>query len=175
LAGLKYEGGAMRQLLVLVVVLLLQLGTVTRADATGPFTYRALKGIEQVTVSLEHIAPEIKPIIDSTELQTAIELRLRQSGLKVVSSVDDATFGSVVFVNVYATTPSQKVPLSYFIDVCLSRNVILSVTDSKPYGSKVWQTGAMGQLDSSKLQGFPGKVFASVDEFLKDWKAANEH
>jgi hypothetical protein len=49
------------------------------------------------------------------------------------------------------------------------------VTDSKPYGSKVWQTGAMGQLDSSKLQGFPGKVFASVDEFLKDWKAANEH
>lgn len=173
MTGLRDEGGVMRQLLVLLVVLLLQFGTVSPVGATGPFTYRALKGIEQVAVTMEYVAPEVKSIIDSTKLQTAIELRLKQSGLKVTPSEKDATFGSVVFVNVYATQTNQHAPLSHFIDVCLSRNVFLSPTDSKPYGSKVWQTGAMGQLDSSKLKQFEGKVLASVDEFIKDWKAAN--
>lgn len=173
LAGLKKEEGGMRQLLVLMVVLLLHLSSVAPADATGPFTYRALKGIEQVTVTMEYIAPELKPIVDSTKLQAAIESRLKQSGLKVSAFAKDATFGSVVFVNVYATQPDLHAPLSHFIDVCLSRNVFLSPTDPKPYGSKVWQTGAMGQLDSSKLKQFPAKVLASVDEFIKDWKAAN--
>lgn len=163
----------MRPLLLFLFVLLLQLGSVAPAGATGPFTYRALKGIEQVTVAMEHVAPELKPVVDSTKLQAAIELRLRQSGLKVSASAKDATFGSVVFVNVYATQPNSNTPLSHYIDVCLSRNVFLSPTDSKPYGSKVWQTGAMGQLDSSKLKQFPAKVLASVDEFIKDWKAAN--
>jgi hypothetical protein len=173
LAGLKKEEAGMRQLLVLMVVLLLHLNSVAPAGATGPFTYRALKGIEQVTVTMEHIAPELKPVVDSTKLQAAIELRLKQSGLKVSASAKDASFGSVVFVNVYATQPNPNTPLSHFIDVCLSRNVFLSPTDPKPYGSKVWQTGAMGQLDSSKLKQFPAKVLASVDEFIKDWKAAN--
>lgn len=170
---LRYEGGVMRQLLVLLVVLLLQVGTVSPVGATGPFTYRALKGIEQVAVTMEYVAPELKSIIDSTKLQTAIEARLRKSGLKVSASPNDATFGSVVFVNVYASPPNQHAPLSHFIDVCLSRNVFLSPADSKPYGSKVWQTGAMGQLDSSQLKQLQGKVMASVDELIKDWKAAN--
>ncbi len=47
-------------------------------------------------------------------------------------------------------------------------------TDSKPYSSKVWQSGAMGQTDSSKLQVFPGKVLSFVDEFISDWQAANK-
>lgn len=165
----KMGGDGMRQLLVLLVVLLLQLGTVAPVSATGPFTYRALAGIKQVTVTIEHIAPDV----DKTQLQTAIELRLRQSGLKVTPSESDATFGSVLYVDVYATAPSQKMPLSHFIQVSLSRNVFLSPTDSKPYGSKVWQSGAMGRLGSSKLHLDPGKVLDVVDEFINDWKAAN--
>ena len=161
----------MRWLLVLLVVLLLQLGTVAPVGATGPFTYRAITGIKQVNVTIEHIAPELDPF--KTQLQTAIELRLTQGGLKVTPSEKDATFGSILFINVDAAPPSQNMPLSHYIDVCLSRNVFLSTTDSKPYGSKVWQSGAMGQLDSSKLNLFPGKVLAVVDEFINDWKAAN--
>lgn len=164
----------MRQLLVLFVVLLLAVGMVAPAYATGPFTYRALDGIRQVTVTMEHVAPELKPFLDSTKLQAAIETRLKQGGLEVTSSENDATFRSVVNVNVYATPPNPKVPLTHFIDVFLSRNVFLSQTDSKPYGSKVWQNGTMGQLDPSKIGLLQDKVLASVDEFVKDWKAANE-
>jgi hypothetical protein len=162
----------MRQLLVLLVVLFLQLGTVVPVGATGPFTYRALRGIKRVAVNIEYIAPELKPFIDATQLQTAIELRLRQSGLTVTPSVNDATFCSVLYVNVFATRPSKNIPLTHFIELSLSRNVFLSATDSQPYGSKVWQSGAMGQIDSSKLRLFPGKVLAFVDEFIKDWRAA---
>lgn len=169
----KTGGDGMRHLLVLLVVLLLQLGTVTPVDATGPFTYRALKGIAGVNVTIEYIAPDLKPFINTTQLQTAIESRLKQSGLRVTPSVNDATFCSTLFVNLNATPPSQDMPLSHYIDVALSRNVFLSKTDSQPYGSKVWQSGAMGQLSSSKLDQFPGKVLASVDEFIKDWRAAN--
>ncbi len=165
----EIEGDGMRQLLVLLVVLLLQLGTVAPVSATGPFTYRALAGIKQVTVAIEHIAPDV----DKTQLQTAIESRLRQSGLRVTPAEKDATFGSALYVDVYATPPSQKMPLSHFIQVSLSRNVFLSPTDSKPYGSKVWQSGAIEQLSSSKLRLSPGKVLAVVDEFINDWKAAN--
>lgn len=163
----------MRQLLVLLVVMLLQLGTVAPVGAKGPFTYRALKGISGVTVTIEYIAPDLKSFINTTQLQTAIESRLKQSGLRVTPSVNDATFCSTLFVNLNATPPSQDMPLSHYIDVALSRNVFLSKTDSQPYGSKVWQSGAMGQLSSSKLDQFPGKVLASVDEFIKDWRAAN--
>lgn len=163
----------MRWLMVLLVVLLLQLGTVAPIDAKGPFTYRAIAGISQVTVNIEHIAPCLEPFIDKTQLQTAIESRLRQSGLRVTPSVNDATFCSIVFVNVYATPSSQNTPLSHYIEVSLSRNVFLSATDSKPYSSKVWQSGAMGHIYSNKLQLLPGKVLSFVDEFIKDWQASN--
>lgn len=164
----------MRRLMVLLVVLLLQLGTVAPVSAKGPFTYRAITGISQVTVNIEHLAPGLEPFIDKTKLQTAIESRLRQSGLRVTPSVNDATFCSIVFVNVYATPQSQNTPLSHYIEVSLSRNIFLSPTDSKPYSSKVWQSGAMGQTDSNKLQLFQGKVLSFVDEFINDWQAANE-
>ncbi len=50
----------------------------------GPYDRASLKGVKAVSVVVEHLAPDVeKAGITSSQVQTDVELRLRQAGLPV--------------------------------------------------------------------------------------------
>ena len=74
----------MRRALSLMGVLLVAATAATALDTQG--TRETLRGLEGVEVLVENLSPEVeRDGIDKTTIKTDVELKLRQTGIKVLT------------------------------------------------------------------------------------------
>ena len=110
------------------------------------------------------------------QLQTDVELRLRQNGIKVLSEEEKSlTLGMpslYVRVSVMINDKSQLVV--YSISLQLQQNVLLLRDPTKICpGASTWDTGSFGTVGESKIGTMREDIKDKVDEFINDYLAVN--
>src|SRR4030042_2688226 len=117
--------------------------------ADSPSARATLKGITEIKVVVEKLPPDVEEDgLTVSQLQTDIELRLRQSGIKVVPSAEP-----YLYVNVN-TSKSKTVGLYAFrMDVEFKQSVSLIRNPAILYGSATtWSTGGVGTIGTQLLR-----------------------
>lgn len=127
-----------------------------------------LKGLHGVGVSVEWIKPEVeKRGLKAEALQTAIELRLRQHGIKVNED------GPRLYINVSTLLVDDHHCASIHVSVEFHERAILARRPKINTGVTTWQKGIIGFFGFNKLRDVRESVLELVDEFINDYLAAN--
>lgn len=147
--------------------------------ATNKYDPRdALKGLQGVRVLVEKLTPEVEKYgLTSQQLQTDVELRLRQNGIRVLSGQEQFSTPGMpyLYVNV-GITMRDDIPLAVFvISVELNQNVFLARDTTKLCIASTWDTkGVVGSVGLDKIETtIREDVIDNVDQFINDYLAVN--
>jgi len=139
-----------------------------------------LKGLSGVEVRIEPIRPEAEKSgygLTTKQLQTDVELRLRQSGIRVLTGKERRlTAGApYLYVNVNVVI-RQRTGMNlavYNIHVELNQIVYLGRDPTVRCYASTWNNGFVGSIGVSNLGDIRVTVKESVDHFINDYLAAN--
>jgi hypothetical protein len=135
---------------------------------------QTLKGIEQVCVSVEDFTSEaLAAGVDSAAVQTQVELRLREAGIRVVKCESTRALPTV-YVNINVG-PSRGVPGVWYIaySLALIQAVALPRLDISTRAI-TWQTGGAGTFGASRLTSTMREATEHLlDDFANDWLSVN--
>ncbi len=139
------------------------------------YTRETLHGLSGVVVVVETIKPDAEADgLKVTELQTDVELRLAQGGIRVLPhDVWRQTPGRPWL---YVSVNTIKYLESYFfsVDVQLKQDVSLPRQPSIVTSSVTWELGSIGFVNTELL---PAKIRESVgayvDHFISDYSTVN--
>jgi hypothetical protein len=133
-----------------------------------------LRGLSGVHVVIESVRPEIERAgLTKQQLQTDVELRLRQTGIRVLSKAERAQVlgWPFLYVNVHVLISTGMA--IYNIRVDLKQEAQLSANDSSAVVS-TWSTGSLGRTGIANM---PTDVRNSlrdrVDEFVNAYLSVN--
>jgi hypothetical protein len=148
--------------------------------ATNKYDPRdALKGLQGVRVLVEKLTPEVEKYgLTSQQLQTDVELRLRQNGIRVLSEGQEqfsAPGMPYLYVNV-SIMMRKDIPLAVFVILVeLKQNVFLARDTTKLCIASTWDSKSMvGSVGLDKIETTIRKdVKDNVDEFINDYLAVN--
>lgn len=177
----------MTRLLSVALVLLLVGGCdkladkVRREPQKGRLDYEReyLRGIGGVNVTIEKLNEGALEVgLTEEQLQTDVELRLRQSGIRVLTEKERLTApgGPFLYVNVNGHKAESGLH-AFGISVALYQRVILERNGMKGGHVETWQRAAIGtrgHADGDSDAAFVREnVKDKVDEFLNAYLAAN--
>jgi len=136
-----------------------------------------LKGLEGIGVVVKQINPEVEKYgLRKQQIQTDVELRLRQNGIRVFSPEEVlSTPGSPylsVNVSVFIRADGRKLA-AFKINIVLRQKVYLSRDLKIRCDATTWGTSLVGSGDLSNLETIREYVKDAVDEFINDYLAAN--
>jgi hypothetical protein len=160
-----------KHLIAFIIMLLILPGTVWGADADSDRT--TLQGIKGVFVSIKNIEPEIeKDGLTKSQIQTDVELKLRQSGLKVLSDKELLKTPGMPTLNVYPQVfkSSQKFYV-YKINVRLFQYVYLQ-RNGQGILAPTWSLGHLGI--STDVNYIRNQTKDYVDKFINAWLSVNQ-
>lgn len=152
-----------------VIGMALFLLTVPSLAIDIPNERATLKGLKAVNLAVERIDPEAeKDGLTKSQLQTDVELRLSQAGIKVDHLSDE-----YLYVNVN-TLKGERGVYSYSVHVELHQAVML-VRDPKIiyYGAATWSLGRIGTVGSGHLREVREDVADFVDKFINAYLEQN--
>jgi hypothetical protein len=139
------------------------------------FTRHTLNGLEGVAVVVESVKSDAEADgLDMGELQTDVELKLVQAGIKVLHH--DEWMETAGHPWLYVSVNTMKYLASYFfsVDVQLKQDVSLPRDPSILTSSATWEVGSIG---FAVPQSFPEKIRESVsiyvNQFIGDFLSAN--
>jgi hypothetical protein len=129
----------------------------------------ALRGLKEVGVFVELVKPPVEvPGLSSNQLQGDIESKLRQAGIRVVTSASLADLPKLSFVYLNLTIRKVEAVYAYNTDfLCLSP----AQEVRSQAGQAVWNQRNSGIVQ--EMFQVREKVTALVNLFVKDYKAAN--
>lgn len=152
--------------LVLLSVLAVALVSVVHA-ITGR---ESLEGLDGVHVVVEDVnAEEIG--LSASVIQTAVELRLRQSRIRVLTESECKKAPGRPFLYVRTGSSSHSKPATYNINLTHYEWVIQTRKPYKLIFGSTWNEGMMGRGDAEH---FKSTLLLLVDEYANDYLAANE-
>jgi hypothetical protein len=153
----------------------------TESQTSPQFTYivnqkDTLTGLQGVYVVVEILRPEVEKYgLTRQQLQTDVELRLRQNGIKVLSGEERLSAPGMPYL--YVNVPIMKVeeiPLVvYSISVQLWQRVLLTRDPNKIYIASTWDTGFIGCAGLDRIESIRESVKNYVDAFINDYLAVN--
>jgi len=134
-----------------------------------------LTGVKSVAVMIEPTPSGEGGGLATPQLKIAAELRLRQAGVTVVSSLDESS-QHFVYINV-TVAPVYKgqsdSPLLYNLRVEFFQPVS-AVINSQVAVASVWKQGILGAIEKGQLQDrAKADLNELLDEFINDYLAAN--
>lgn len=136
-----------------------------------------LQGLEEVSVLVEPIKPEIEEYgLKTQALQTDTELQLRQYGIKVLTWGEmPSTSGLPILDIEVVVLICGKVPLAAAgITVRLTEAALLLREPKRLcLGAATWQRSYVFQVGLDKIKDLRGNVKDLVNEFINDYLAAN--
>src|SRR5262245_29812941 len=142
------------------------------ADENATNRKRALlKGVKSFDVVVEGLGSDVEPILSQTDMQTTVELRLRQFGLPLSEEGD-----GYLYVNLNAIpTEEDKSRWAYSLTVEFNQCDAIRARDRLPLGCVgVWNTGHIVVVGSRKFrEGALESVRELTDRFINDYLAAN--
>ena len=161
-----------------IAVLALVVGIVTPALARERYGEReSLAGLGGVYVLVEDMAPDVERNgLTRSTLQTDVEVKLRQAGIRVLTEAERAVAPGSPFLYLrVATMKSDGVGL-YAVDIDLELNQEVRLTRNPAITSlaRTWSAGGwVGIIGSRNLSRVRDTVRDAVDQFLNDYLAAN--
>jgi hypothetical protein len=158
-----------------IVVFILAL--VTPAGAQDTILGRAtLAGLTGVHVHVERMNPDAeKEGLSHSTLQTDVELRLRQAGIRVLSEEEAVAAPGLPWLYLQVTTLRKERGLyAYFIKVWVRQLVRLFRDPDIGSVATTWETpGVIGVIGSKNLSTVREDVRDEIDQFINAYLAAN--
>jgi hypothetical protein len=145
---------------------------VTPAHADLDFERTTLRGIPGVEVSIESFDPEVERYgLGQTTLQTDVELRLRQAGIRIMPRTPEST-SLYVNVTILRVTPGFY---AYSGEAHLSQFVMLHRDPKTITSAKTWSAvSRLGWTPTAKLAtNVRDTVRDLTDSFINAYLAAN--
>jgi hypothetical protein len=150
------------------------------ALALMQYAGNSLKDLRGVTVLVEFLNPEAEEYgLTRKSIQTDSELRLRQSGIKVIPLNEHSLLDATLYINV-GTVLSDEFPNIDFRIVAVNiqvevRQRAMLYRDPKIWCSAtMWKNGHIVLCEVSKLRSGVKEILQDkIDEFINDFLAAN--
>lgn len=139
------------------------------------YTRETLIGLSGVVVVIETLKPDAEADgLSVTELQTDVELRLTQGGIRVLPRQEWRETPGRPWLYVSVSTIKHSGSYFFSVDVQLKQDVSLPRQPSITTSSATWELGSIGFVNPEIL---PAKIRESVgayvDSFISDYSAAN--
>ena len=128
----------------------------------------SLKGLAAFNVVVEQLGPKIEGKgLTRQQLQTDLELRLRQAGVTVSSDARALLYANIAIV-------CNELVCAYNIDLEVQQAVRLSASpESATLLAATWKTGTTGLLLGRRLQLVRDGLTVQIDQFLNAYRTAN--
>jgi hypothetical protein len=130
-------------------------------------TRATLRGIEGVHVIVERLQPESERYgLNSQQLQTDVELQLRQAGIRVLTKEELFAIPSApwLYINVNVQPRSEGLA-AYSIGVVLNQRASLK-SDGSLASVATWSSGEVGSVGSAHLSTIRDVVKDQVNQFV---------
>jgi len=152
--------------LFLALVLLLLSVPVWASEPPG-----TLQGIDALAVVVDQVAPDAeRDGLSRAQLQADVELRLRQSGIKVDPA---STYHLQVSLMTYRP-PDRRSLYAFSIALALLQPVRLIRYPTLVFNDGVtWRTGSVGLTERTRLREIRSFVIHDVDDFIHAFRAQN--
>jgi hypothetical protein len=146
----------------------------TQADLG--FTDKPLTGLKGVTVVIGDLRPDaIADGLDSAQLKTDVELRLRKAGIKVFDKIGDPDNTSLATLDININTiKSTEGIYSYSLMVKVNELVRLVRPVPKLTLADTWKTSEVGHVGALNMPAsLRQDVNDNTDQFINDYLAQN--
>ena len=161
---------------VLLLVATMFLKTVPLAgQVDSPNSRKTLTGLTQFFVLVENLAEDAEHDgLSRTQIQTDVELRLRQAGIPVVDSSRawDAGY-PYLYVSVQTHKSQRGASYAWVLEVHLTQSVALVRNPSIISLAPTWGTGQFGSVGVDKLPSLRDNIRDLVDRFINAFLAEN--
>ena len=157
-----------------VLVVLLGLSVAPSWATDSQAARDSLRGLPGVNVLIEDLKPEVERAgLTKTQLQTDVELRLRQSEIRVLTKQEQrSVIGQpYVYVNVNVLLGLSGLAV-YSIKVELCQKASLETGEIR-YGATTWDVAMLGAIDRARLAQIRDKVRDPVDQFINAYLSVN--
>jgi len=137
-----------------------------------------LKGLQNFGVFVAPLKTEAqKHGLTRQQLQTDVELKLRQNGINVLSDQEwltaKAIDGPCLIVNVSMLIRQDSPVIAFNISLELSQKVLLERDPTKICEASTWNTDSVGSVGLKEIQSIRESVKDEVDKFINDYLAVN--
>ena len=138
-----------------------------------------MKGLAGVEVAVEMLRPEIELAgLTRDQLQATVELKLRKSGVRVLSTQEKlkSPGAPMLYVNLQTFQPegAHKDLVFFYLKVHLKQSVFLARNMTPAVSISTWETDEkLGVVGISKVQELRRYVEDEVDRFCNAYLAAN--
>jgi hypothetical protein len=145
-----------------------------QAAADSNAERESLKGLRGVAVVVL-AAPEAEQGgLSQATLQTDVELKLRQAGIRVLTSTERPSApGAPILVVTLGTTRSPAGFYAYAVTVGLAQHVYLARDPTMGAWATTWTTGGVGYTGQAHVDTIRNTVRDYVDRFLNAYLAVN--
>jgi hypothetical protein len=165
-----------RKLVISLVVLALLVAAVVSVVCADLADRRALEGLYGVEVVVEGRNPEVEKagLLTDDDLQTAVELRLRQLHIRVLTEEEGSRAAAHphLYVNINILDKPQYAGATMVYSVTVEHNEQMRQI-RKPYGLRFGSTWGTGSVGTGRAEDIKGHVLEKVDEYANDYLAAN--
>lgn len=150
--------------------LFLPVQTFSQTDAAA----KTLKGFDSLKVEVEPLAPDlIKAGITTEQIQTDVETKLRQSGLKIKNPNETAAPYVVLFVSVNSIDNGVG---GFAVSITTSLNQLIVLDRDKNITSiaGTWESRSIVSVIKEKVQAIRDFVSLQIGAFANAHRRANE-
>ena len=128
-----------------------------------------LKGVTIVEVVVEAMDPVAEQDgLTRSQLQTEVELRLRQAGITV-----GPTLTGHLYVNVDTVKSDHGQTYAYNVLIQYMQQVVLARDPKAPIFATTWETGGVSMIGADRLREVRQDVANYVDQFVKAYLEQN--
>lgn len=139
--------------------------------ATGRDT---LVGLQGVHVVVEEMRPEAEKYgLSEQSLQTDVELRLRQYGVRVFSQEESMRTPGRPWLYVNVNPLMSETIAAVSISITIKEDTFLQRNKATVVKAATWSTGSVALLGLGRLNTLREDVRDKVDQFINDYYAAN--
>jgi Putative peptidoglycan binding domain len=140
------------------------------------FSRVTLRGLAGVYVMVIHLEPDVERAgLTKQQLQTDVELRLRQAGIRVLTQNERLGVPGAPMLEVLVTSILREDGLcAYRSDVSVYQRAYMLETDTSSATVSIWSTGSVGTVGVHNLSAsVRGQVRNHVDRFINAYLSVN--
>ena len=147
------------------------------AQGASQYHRESLRGLGGVAPRVERIAPDAQQRgLDEMSIYADVEQRLGKAGIKVLTAgqVSQEPGSPVLYIRVNARQSYDAPVYAVSVTVALLQDAVAARDSNlKLREAKTWDAGYMRTYDPASLGQARAVVSDLVDEFIRDWTAAN--